>query len=428
MVFEQKKSKPNAAYINTDTSTTKRSSTSSTAEIKKIVDYCATLDGSPEAAMQFQQAFHKTFHPDVIIELPGGKKLTYKDAINCFQAATNKGGYPDLLAIVDNHDGTADMTISNTVPGLEVDVTRQVAYFKEGKVVRVRAVEQDEKKFGNVILHCERCIPPTNKAEIQKLVDYFAILDGSPDAAKKFQRQFNDTFHPDVVIELPGSRENLNYQAAVECIQAGLNRGSRADLIEIVENNDGTATMTICNNVPGLKDDVTRQVAYFKEGKVIRVHAVDQDKSKFGNMVSHYQRCAHKASIPEIQKLVDYFAIFDGSPGAVKQFQQAFRNTFHPDVVCELQGNSNLGYDDIFECVIAGMKNGSRSDLLDVVSNEDGTATVTICNNVPGLKDDVTRQVLSFKEGKVVQVHAVDQDAAQFGNMVAHYQRCILSN
>ena len=116
----------------------------------------------------------------------------------------------------------------------------------------------------------QRCVPTatTNKAELQMLIDYFAIFDGSPEAAQRFQQAFQETFHPDVRIELPGS-DGLDYAGAVACIQAGLNNGSRADLLSISENPDGTATMTIRNNVSGLKDDVTRQLVSFKDGKVI---------------------------------------------------------------------------------------------------------------------------------------------------------------
>ncbi|KAL9178542.1 hypothetical protein ACHAXT_001880 [Thalassiosira profunda] len=276
----------------------------------------------------------------------------------------------------------------------------------------------------------QRCVPAatTNKAELQMLIDYFAIFDGSPEAAQRFQQAFQETFHPDLLVELPGS-DSLDYAAAVACIQAGLNNGSRADLLSISENPDGTAAMTIRNNVSGLKDDVTRQLVSFKDGKVIAVHAHPDDAAQFGKMVSHYQRCVPTATTnkAEIKQLIDYFSIFDGSPEAAQRFQQAFGATFHPDLLVELPGSDGLDYAAAVACIQAGLNEGSRADLLSISENPDGTATMTICNNVAGLKGDVTRQVVSFKDGKVIAVHAHPDDAANFKNMVSHYQRCVSS-
>ena len=67
------------------------------------------------------------------------------------------------------------------------DVTNQVAYFQEGKVIKVRAVEADDKQFDNVVETFRQCV--NDKAKLQPLLDRYvemiSCFDGSANAYAK---------------------------------------------------------------------------------------------------------------------------------------------------------------------------------------------------------------------------------------------------
>lgn len=104
--------------------------------------------------------------------------------------------------------------------------------------------------------------------QMEMLRTYFATFDGSKNAASAFQDAFRAAFHPDVTIEV-ASGNHLDYDTAVEMIQTMCDMGGYADLLDISDNGDGTATMTINNHIPvegAPADDVTNQLLSQWEG------------------------------------------------------------------------------------------------------------------------------------------------------------------
>ena len=191
MVIKTSNSSSNtAAYISTSTSANNKhvaSSTSMADQMAMMTNYFATFDGSERAASAFQEAFRVAFHPDVVIEVSGGNHLDYDAAVECIQAACDKGGYADLLDISDNGDGTATMIINNHIPvdGAPADdVTNQIAYFRDGKVIKVHAVDTDATQFGQMVANCQQCIADKPKMEtlLARYIEMISCFDGSDDA------------------------------------------------------------------------------------------------------------------------------------------------------------------------------------------------------------------------------------------------------
>ncbi|KAL7525228.1 hypothetical protein ACHAWF_001265 [Thalassiosira exigua] len=238
----------------------------------------------------------------------------------------------------------------------------------------------------------------SNTAHVHNIVDYFAVCDGSPESDKRFRQAFCNYYHPDVIIELPG--HNLNFDAAVECLQAGIDKGGRSDLLDVVDNNDGTATMTICNNGLGLKDDVTRQVAYFKDGKVIRVHALEQDLAQFGNVLSHYQRCIPSEDSKEIaSRWADMIACFDGPPDAYTNVLPIIEEIFSPELIIKTDnGQQDLKWwKDLAES-FCKQRNSASVEHLELTSTG---IRVAVRHVVDGVDQGPVAQLGTIVDGKI---------------------------
>uniref|UniRef100_A0A7S0FIZ3 Uncharacterized protein n=1 Tax=Minutocellus polymorphus TaxID=265543 RepID=A0A7S0FIZ3_9STRA len=208
MVIKNINSSNTTAYISTSTSANNKHDASSTSMadlMEMLTDYFANFDGSERAASDFQEAFRVAFHPDVVIEVSGGNHLDYDAAVECIQAACDKGGYADLVDISDNADGTATMVINNHIPvdGAPTDdVTNQVVYFQDGKVIRVRAKETDATQFGQMVANCQQCVVDKSKME-SLLARYTAMIncfDGSADACAKAELIIDEIFSRDLAI------------------------------------------------------------------------------------------------------------------------------------------------------------------------------------------------------------------------------------
>ena len=394
------------AYISTSASNTTKSdapSASMTDQMEMLRTYFATFDGSKRAASAFQDAFRAAFHPDVTIEVASGNHLDYDTAVDMIQTMCDMGGYADLLDISDNGDGTATMTINNHIPveGAPADdVTNQVAYFLEGKVIKVRAVEADAKQFDNVVETFRQCVD--DKAKLQPLlaryVEMISCFDGSVEAYAKAEPIIDEIVSRDLATYAKDGSQVFDFEGFKSFASAFAREGNVATIEEANIDTNGIRVV-IRNIVDGIDQGPCAQIGTVKDGLIVRWSAMPDEASlnSFDNLVSSVATKAD-GMVGNIQRLREYLAALDGKLDAFERFEKHIDRVLAKDIVwCNDDDGSTMNYDEI----VASLRdkyipNGCYPILESVEENGDGSLTVVINNHLPGEKGDATRQTLYY--------------------------------
>ena len=407
MVIKTSNSSSNtAAYISTSTSANNKhvaSSTSMADQMAMMTNYFATFDGSERAASAFQEAFRVAFHPDVVIEVSGGNHLDYDAAVECIQAACDKGGYADLLDISDNGDGTATMIINNHIPvdGAPADdVTNQIAYFRDGKVIKVHAVDTDATQFGQMVANCQQCITDKSKMEtiLARYIEMISCFDGSDDAYAKAEPIIDEIFSRQLATYAKDGSQAFDFEGFKSFASAFSREGNVATIedAEVVANG---IRVVIRNIVDGVDQGPCAQVGTVKDGKIVHWSAV-QDEASLESFDTLVSSVATKADgmVGNIQRLREYLAALDGKPDAFDRFEKHIDRVLAKDIVwCNDDDGSTMNYDEIVVTLRDKfIPSGCYPVLESVVDNGNGSLTVVINNHLPGEKGDATRQVLYY--------------------------------
>lgn len=398
--------KPESTYVNGashSSSSTKSSSPTMSVQMYKISAYFKTLDGSPNAAQRFEAAFREAFHPDFSLESSGSGSLTYEEVVSMVRSLTERGGYANLLQIVDNGDGTATMTIDNHLPGeIGGDVTHQLVWFREGKAVKVRAIEADEDQFGAVIRRILRAaVSWSNQADdivAEKYTRMIACFDGSPNAYAKAEPLIDEIFNRNLVIEHE-SHVKMDFDGFKEWASTFSKERNVATMKKLEKTKNGIRVW-IGNIVNGVDLGVSEQVGTIENGKIVHWTASPKDKDNFNRLVSSVAAQSEGSMMGNIQRLRDYLAALDGSPNAWEKFQPHIDRVLARDIVWEDEmGGSRYQYDEIVDLIKNHyIPNGCYPVLESVQENAgDGRSlTVVINNHLPGEKGDATRQTLYY--------------------------------
>jgi len=403
-------------------------------QMQIIRNYFDVIDGSPEAAEYFKEAFEKLFHKDVVFQYPEGE-LNYDGTVAAFQAASNKGGYADLVDLNDNGDGTATLTLTIYTPGIDNITSHQIAHFRDGKVVRVRAIDSDANDFGKML---QQCISLSNKEVAKKYAKMIACFDGSPDAYSKAKPLIDDIFDRDLVID-HGVEQKVckDLDGFKEWAAAFSAKQNVAILEEGMEVTSVFLRVAIQNIVDGVDQGAVSQIGIIKDGKIVywSADSSTSDEMGFDHLISSVAAQGEVMSVnsskksqsmsEQLQMVRDYFDVINGSPEAAECFSEAFSKVHHKDLTVEFPGGE-LNYDDSLAAFQTICNNGGYADLVDIHWNSDGTAAMTLkvhmFGNLSSDTDKLSHRVIHFRDGKVVRVHTIDSSVEPFGLMK---QQCI---
>ena len=309
----------------------------------------------------------------------------------------------DLLDISDKGDGTATMTINNHVAvegAPENDVTNQIAYFLDGKVIKVRAVEADAKQFDNVVETYRHCLD--NKAKLQPLlnryVEMISCFDGSDDAYAKAEPIIDEIVSRDLATYAKDGSKVFDFDG-FKSFASAFARGGNIATIEEANIDSNGIRVTIRNIVDDIDQGPCAQIGTVKDGKIIRWSAVQDEASlnSFDNLVSSVATKAD-GMVGNIQRLREYLAALDGKPDAFDRFEKHIDRVLAKDVIwCNDDDGSTMNYDEIVALLRDKfIPSGCYPVLESVEDNGDGSLTVVINNHLPGEKGDATRQILYY--------------------------------
>ena len=106
--------------------------------------------------------------------------------------------------------------------------------------------------------------------KVAMITEYFACLNGKPDAWERFEPMLRRTVHPDVVVET--NNGDMGYDDLAALVREKyIPNGCISELVSVHDTGDGTLTNTVNNHLPDEDGDITLQKVYFKDEKVIRV-------------------------------------------------------------------------------------------------------------------------------------------------------------
>ena len=171
--------------------------------------------------------------------------------------------------------------------------------------------------------------------KIAAIKAYFATLDGKPDSFERFEKEFQKTVHPDVVLE-SDQHPDMRYDDLIHLVKTHfIPKGCVSELMEVIDNGDGTLTSVVNNHLPGEDGDITYQRAYFNyDDQVIKVVTTSQ----FGDMVGRVEALEQQhESFSKVEDVVElyrqFLGTFDGSSGADVAHQELFDQLFADDFV-----------------------------------------------------------------------------------------------
>lgn len=172
--------------------------------------------------------------------------------------------------------------------------------------------------------------------KIAAIKAYFATLDGKPDSFGRFEKEFQKTVHPKVVLE-SDQHPDMRYDDLVHLVKTHfIPKGCVSELMEVIDNGDGTLTSVVNNHLPGEDGDITYQRAYFNDDdQVIKVVTT----SSFGDMVGRVEALAEEKyeSFSNVEDVVElyrqFLGTFDGSSGSNVAHQELFNQLFADDFV-----------------------------------------------------------------------------------------------
>ena len=129
---------------------------------------------------------------------------------------------------------------------------------------------------------------------IDSIKAYFSTLDGKPDSFERFEEQFHKLIHPDVVVK-SYQHDDMKYDDLIHLVKTHfIPKGCISELLEVIDNGDGTLTSVVNNHLPGEDGDVTYQRAYFNdEGMVVKVMTTSQ----FGDLVDRVEALSRKEGV-----------------------------------------------------------------------------------------------------------------------------------
>lgn len=165
---------------------------------------------------------------------------------------------------------------------------------------------------------------------------YFATLDGKPGSFERFEKQHKALSHPDIVMK-SDQHDDMGYDDLIHFVKNYfIPNGCVSELMQVIDNGDGTLTSVVNNHVPGEDGDITYQRAYFNDdGQVTKVVTT----SEFGEMVGRVEALAEHndgspSNVEDIVKLYhEFLGTFDGSSGAAAAHQELFDQLFGEDFV-----------------------------------------------------------------------------------------------
>ena len=172
--------------------------------------------------------------------------------------------------------------------------------------------------------------------KIASIKAYFATLDGKPDSFERFEKEFQKTVHPEVVLE-SDQHPDMRYDDLIHLVKTHfIPKGCVSELMEVIDNGDGTLTSVVNNHLPGEDGDITYQRAHFNDnGQVVKVVTTSQ----FGDMCGRVEALAEQKydSSSNVEDVVDlyrqFLGTFDGSSGADVAHQKLFDQLFADDFV-----------------------------------------------------------------------------------------------
>ena len=242
--------------------------------------------------------------------------------------------------------------------------------------------------------------------QIESLVFYFKTFGEAGN--DEFELAFQEAFHRDFVLE--STKGNMNLKELFVMVKALRSRGSLVEVLDSIDNGDGTATLTIRFTLGREESpDVVRRRYWFHDGKAIRAACLKSDQ--FDNVIQKAQIRA----VAELQKQM--IACFDGSSDAYAKAEPIIDQLCHVDYVMEAGDGSKMNLQQ-FKSWAKGFADARNvAKQLKTEITETGIH-VWIQNIANGEDLGVTEQVGTMKNGKIVHWKAVKQDAKSFSDMV----------
>ena len=389
--------KPESTYVNNGFTTSPKSSSSPamSTQVENFLAYLKALDGSDNAAERFEPLFREAIHPDYLLELPGGKNLTYDDLLLLVRAYTKRGVRAQVHEMVDNGDNTATFTIENTLPGeAKGNVTHQRVWFRDGKAVKLVPIESDTDRFGTLVQRLEFFATQDKIAD--KYTRMISFFDGSPNAYAKAEPIIDDIFSPNLIIEHDGQFK-MDFGGFKEWAST-FSKECNVAKIEKQEKTEDGIRFWIHNVVDGVDLGVAEQVGRIENGKIVHWASVSNDRASFNMLVTRVAAQAKGSMMGNIQRLSDYLSALDGSSNAWQKFQPHIDRVLARDIVWEDgKGGKSYDYHEVVDLIKHHyIPNGCRPVLESVEDNGDGSLTVVINNHLPGENGDATHQTLHY--------------------------------
>lgn len=267
MVFEQNKPKADTAYL--DTTAPIKSPKSNDAVANRYADMIACFDGSPDAYSKALPIIEEIFSSELIISTGEDPKdyQWFKEWAESYSKQRN-------AARVEHIEPTATgfrVAIRNVVDGVDQGAVAQLGTVVGGKITYWSADLNGKDKAGFDRLVTSVAANQNGVAgNIQRLRDYLAALDGSPDAFERFEPHIDRVLSKDLVWE-NDEGEKMNYDEIIELIRDKYIPNGCYPVLDSVEvNEDGRSlTVVINNHLPGEDGDATRQVLYYGDDDLI---------------------------------------------------------------------------------------------------------------------------------------------------------------
>jgi hypothetical protein len=253
------------------------------------------------------------------------------------------------------------------------------------------------------------------KNKITLMQKYFESLDGTdPKAFERFEPIFRKMIHPNIVVE-SDDHPDMHYDDLLSLVRDNfLPSGCVSELLNTIDNGDGTITAIVNNHLPGESGDVTRQRAYFSEdGRVIRVST----KCQFGQMIDRVTALRNSSSEPsDVGIVVDryraFLEAFDGSDQAPLKIDDLYENLFHKDfVLVTEEGEKNLA--DFKSFTKATAEAGQRVEVESIEAV--GPDLISLSFHV--IKNSsivLVQRIATIKDGRIIRSDPESDDDTTF--------------